>query len=251
MAIYQSIHSGEYIDEQISAVSTKLPLTGGTVDGTITATQFIGPLEGTATNAILANNATHAVSADEAINTMNSTNVQVSTSTSKAYVLGVTSAASGYQSPIFNSEIYIENSVLMGAAWNDYAEYRRQFEDLKPGYCVSSKKDGSVFQTTERLQYCEGIVSDTFGFAIGQSISCNVPLAVCGRVLAYYNGEKDDYNIGDPVCAGPAGKICKMTRDEVREWPDRMIGTVSEIPEYETWGANNILVDNRIWIKVK
>jgi hypothetical protein len=42
-----------------------------------------------------------------------------------------------------------------------------------------------------------------------------------------------------------------MTREEIREWPDRIIGIVSEIPQYETWGENNIKVNNRIWIKIK
>jgi hypothetical protein len=42
-----------------------------------------------------------------------------------------------------------------------------------------------------------------------------------------------------------------MTRDEIKEYPDRIIGIVSEIPTYETWGTNNIKVNGRIWIRVK
>jgi hypothetical protein len=42
-----------------------------------------------------------------------------------------------------------------------------------------------------------------------------------------------------------------MTRNEVVMYPDRIVGTVSEIPDYETWGSGNIAVKNRIWIKVK
>ncbi len=101
------------------------------------------------------------------------------------------------------------------------------------------------------MQYCEGIVSDTFGFAIGETNECKTPLAIAGRVLAYYNDDINDYNIGDVVCAGPNGKVCKMTREEIKEDPDRIIGTVSEIPEYETWGTGNISVNGRIWIKVR
>ena len=41
----------------------------------------------------------------------------------------------------------------------------------------------------------------------------------------------------------------KMTREEIKEYPDRIIGVVSEIPNYEKW--NGIKVNNRIWIKVK
>jgi hypothetical protein len=41
-----------------------------------------------------------------------------------------------------------------------------------------------------------------------------------------------------------------MTREEIREYPDRIIGTVSAIPSYETWNET-VKVNNRIWIKVK
>lgn len=34
-------------------------------------------------------------------------------------------------------------------------------------------------------------------------------------------------------------------------YPERMIGTVSEIPEYKTWGSGNVEVDGRIWIRVR
>lgn len=140
---------------------------------------------------------------------------------------------------------------VYGAVWNDYAEYRTQKEIIKPGYCVASADDGQVYKTTEKFQACDGIVSDTFGFAIGETENCKTPLAVAGRVLAYCEGNRYDYHSGDTVCAGPDGKVCKMTREEIREWPDRIVGIVSEIPEYETWGTGNVLVDGRIWIKIK
>lgn len=140
---------------------------------------------------------------------------------------------------------------VYGAVWNDYAEYRDQKEEVKPGYCVASANNGQVYKTTEKFQACDGIVSDTFGFAIGETDEYKTPLAVAGRVLAYCEGDKYNYNAGDTVCAGPDGRVCKMTREEVREWPDRIIGIVSEIPEYDTWGTGNVKVDGRIWIKVK
>jgi hypothetical protein len=42
-----------------------------------------------------------------------------------------------------------------------------------------------------------------------------------------------------------------MSRQEVSLYPDRMIGTVSEIPTYETWGKNNIKINGRIWIRIR
>ena len=145
----------------------------------------------------------------------------------------------------------ITGSKVYGAVWNDYAEYRNQFKKIEPGYCVASADNGKVYKTTEKFQACDGIVSDTAGFYIGQTEECQTPLAVAGRVLAYCEGDRYDYHSGDTVCAGPNGKVIKMTREEIREWPDRIIGIVSEIPEYDTWGTGNILVNGRIWIKIK
>ncbi len=140
---------------------------------------------------------------------------------------------------------------VYGAVWNDYAEYRTQVDMVEPGYCVASNDKGQVYKTTEKYQACDGIVSDTFGFAIGETENCQTPLAIAGRVLAYCSGDRNNYHAGDTVCAGPDGKVMKMTREEIREWPDRIIGIVSEIPDYEEWGSGNVKVNNRIWIKIK
>lgn len=140
---------------------------------------------------------------------------------------------------------------VYGAVWNDYAEYRQTKECIQPGYCVIETGKGDLIKSSERLQPGANIVSDTFGFAIGETEQTKTPLAVSGRVLAYPYEDRDSYQAGDPVCSGPNGTISKMTREEVREYPDRIIGTVSEIPDYEIWGTGNVKVNNRIWIKVK
>ena len=153
------------------------------------------------------------------------------------------------------NSIYIEwgsgvsEPVLMGAAWNDYAEYRNQKETIEPGYCVKSNDDGRVERTTEHMSICDGIVSDTYGFSIGKNKEYQTPLAVSGRVLAYCEGNREDYHAGDVVCASENGKVCKMTREEICQYPDRIVGTVSEIPNYNTWNKKKI--NGRIWIKVK
>lgn len=140
---------------------------------------------------------------------------------------------------------------VYGAVWNDYAEYRQTKKYVQPGYCVIETGKGDLIKSSERLQPGANIVSDTFGFAIGETEQTKTPLAVSGRVLAYPYEDRDSYQAGDPVCSGPNGTISKMTREEVREYPDRIIGTVSEIPDYEVWGTGNVKVNNRIWIKVK
>lgn len=140
---------------------------------------------------------------------------------------------------------------VYGAVWNDYAEYRQTKEYIQPGYCVIETGKGDLIKSSKRLQPGANIVSDTFGFAIGETEQTKTPLAVSGRVLAYPYEDRDSYQAGDPVCSGPNGTISKMTREEVREYPERIIGTVSEIPDYEVWGTGNVKVNNRIWIKVK
>ena len=94
-------------------------------------------------------------------------------------------------------------------------------------------------------------MSDTFGFAIGETEESKTPIAVSGRVLAYPYEDRYSYPLGSAVCSGPNGTISLMTREEIREYPERIIGTVSEIPEYEEWGTGKVKVNGRIWIRVK
>lgn len=143
------------------------------------------------------------------------------------------------------------NGVLMGAAWNDYAEYRSTVMDAKPGQVVIENGDGTLRLSTERLQPGCEVVSDTFGFAIGETDDCKTPIAATGRVLVYTYENRNSYLPGDAVCSAPEGKISKMTREEIINYPERIIGTVSEIPTYERWGSGNVKVDGRIWIRIR
>lgn len=192
----------------------------------------------------------NAGTATNATNATNTTNVNIAAdTTSKLYVLGATTT--GNTRIYRESSVYMSGNVLYGAAWNDYAEYRKQEQKLLPGFCVKSTDNGILNYTTKRLEPCEGVVSDTFGFAIGKTDECKTPLAVAGRVLVYTEEERENFHFGDAVCASANGRVSKMTREEIKEYPDRIIGIVSEIPDYETWGEGNIAVNNRIWIKVK
>ena len=140
--------------------------------------------------------------------------------------------------------------VLYGAAWNDYAEYRKA-ESIEPGRVVIESADGEMKLSTERLQPGAEIISDTFGFAIGETDEYKTPIAATGRVLAYPNEDRYSYPLGCAVCSGPNGTVSQMTRDEIREYPERIIGTVSEIPEYKNLGTGNVEVNGRIWVRVK
>jgi len=143
------------------------------------------------------------------------------------------------------------NAKIYGAVWNDYAEFRQTNKQVKPGQCVIDNDDGSVTITSKRLLPGVQIVSDTFGFAIGETDKTKTPLAVSGRVLARTYRDRSEYHAGMAVCSAPNGTVDIMTREEIMMYPDCIVGIVSEIPEYDTWGTGNINVDGRIWIKVK
>jgi len=145
---------------------------------------------------------------------------------------------------------------LYGAVWNDYAEFRKG-EVTEGGYCVTETSSGKMLKTTKRLQPGCKITSDTFGFAIGKTEEAKTPIAVCGRVLVYTYRNRNEYPLGAAVCSAPNGTVDIMTREEIREYPERIIGTVSEIPDYEIWhggtqeGDEDVSVNGRIWIYVR
>ena len=145
---------------------------------------------------------------------------------------------------------------VTGAVWNDYAEYRES-DCEESGYVLMETGDDSLTKTTERLSHFAGVSSDTWGFSQGETIRARTPIAVAGRVLVYPYQDRNNYHPGDCVCAAPGGTVDIMTREEIREYPDRIVGTVSCVPKYEEWGGGKgadrdpVKVNGRIWIKVR
>lgn len=152
--------------------------------------------------------------------------------------------------------IWVQGNSVTSAVWNDYAECRKS-DSQEPGYVMFEKGDDTLSKTIERLQHFAGIVSDTWGFSQGETADAKTNIAVAGRVLAYPYRDRNEYKPGDCVCAAPGGKVDIMTREEIVQYPDRIVGTVSCVPEYEEWGGGEgadrdpVKVNGRIWIKVK
>lgn len=94
------------------------------------------------------------------------------------------------------------------------------------------------------------IVSDTFGFSIGKINETDVPIAVCGRVLAFTDKPLKTFKVGDWVCSGKNGKVSKMNFFEKLFFADRRVGIVSSFPSQETWGSGNVSTKDRIWIRI-
>lgn len=141
-------------------------------------------------------------------------------------------------------------------ASNDYAELRDvfsgDFDEVVPGmvFTECAAENDTIQITTERLMPIPMVYSDTYGMLIGVKSETSIPIAISGRVLVYPYENKEEYCLGDAVCSAPNGKVSKMTREEIKEYPDRILGYVSCIPDYNIW-IKDIEVKDRIWIKIK
>ena len=148
-------------------------------------------------------------------------------------------------------------SSVSNAIWNDIAESRRS-NIQEPGYVIIPSNDNIAKKTSLRLQPACRITSDTYGYLLGDEDNEHVPVAIAGRVLAYPYKDKSEYKIGDAVCSAPGGTIDIMTREEIMMYPDRIIGIVNEIPDYDIWepsreggGREPVHTNGRIWIDVR
>ena len=53
---------------------------------------------------------------------------------------------------------------------------------------------------------------------MGYTETCQTPLAVAGRVLAYTYQDRSNYHAGMAVCSAPNGTADIMTREEIKEY---------------------------------
>ena len=151
---------------------------------------------------------------------------------------------------------------VKGAVWNDYAECRYSKIE-EPGRVIASNGKDELVLTTKRLQPAAHIISDTYGFSVGDSDRSKVPIGVSGRVLVYPYKDRKKYKVGDCLCAAPGGTADIMSRSEIIMYPDRIIGIVDEVPDYEIWeqkltqendmGAitKTVEIKGRIWCYVR
>lgn len=183
---------------------------------------------------------------DKAVNfasvAISNTTASTSTTTGALTVKG----GAGFAGNVYANKVY-------GAVWNDYAEYREGPDFILPGEVVCEKGNDTLVLCDEDCAAGCYIVSDTFGFAIGQTKKANLPVAVSGRVLVYTAEDRMIYKnaIGRPVCGTKNGRIRLMTSKEAVQFPWKILGTVSSVPEYKTWGEKEIEVNDRIWVKVR
>lgn len=245
------IHSGKLTVESLDS---------GSISGTsITATyNFYGSLIGNVTGNVTGN-----VSGNCGGNANSASSIAITSNSGVNYLVGV-STTTGNQAGHIYSPVYMKGGSITAdrvynAVWNDIAECRLT-ADIQVGQVVVETPSGMMIPSTERLQASARITSDTYGYCMGHPEDDGTPIAIAGRVLAYPYRDKSEYKLGAAVCAAPGGTVDIMTRDEIMMYPDRIIGTVSEIPNYETWDGHYKKKDNnrepteikgRIWIYVR
>ena len=177
-------------------------------------------------------------------------------STSNHYVNSTQIGVNQTTQPSTTYKLYVNGYAygtrVYGAVWNDYAEYR-QSNIQEPGRCIVENGDDTLSLSSSRLQLGAEIVSDTYGFAIGETDDCKTPVATTGRVLAYPYESQEVFrnNIGRPVCSGPNGTVSIMTPEEEQKYPSAIIGTISSVPDYEEWGTGKVKVNGRIWLRIR
>ena len=143
-----------------------------------------------------------------------------------------------------------------------FGQVRIMKELYETGTVVVENGDGILVKSSERLQPCAYVISSEVIPVTGdyEALQSNMSqnIAIVGRILTYVNN-RDELLIGDAVCAGPNGLAYKMTREEIKEYPDRILGYVAEIPTYEVWRDSSEGIDqfhesyvrNRVWILLK
>ncbi len=145
-----------------------------------------------------------------------------------------------YKFNLSSSGIYIDrNGRMRGAAWNDYAEFRKIEGDAIPGQVVCDTGHGTLKLSEKRLQPCAHVVSDTYGHIIGDEKD-SVPIAVAGRAIVNIDSNIGNIELGDCVCAGPNGFATKMTSQEISSCPDKILGVVCEVIDAQ-----------KVWINIK
>lgn len=145
---------------------------------------------------------------------------------------------------------------LSTGAHADYAE-ERVVDAHEPGRVYQEQDNCILTKADRRLIPGCSVYSDTYGTCLTNKSKSGHQrgdakygtIAVSGRVLVYPYQDRELYHAGMAVCSAPNGTVDIMSRDEIKEYPDCILGYVSGIPD-----ENNLDVDvplnGRIWIRL-
>lgn len=145
----------------------------------------------------------------------------------------------------------LKASKVWNAVWNDIADFQLLNDKLIFGKCYVDHIEGARIASQRCQMAIMGIASDTFGFGVGSGANeKEVPIAVCGWVLAFVDQE---YDCGTPLTNNENGDLTEMTLEEKRNFPERIIAIYKKPEKNLEFGPNNqkITVNGRHWVKVK
>jgi len=146
---------------------------------------------------------------------------------------------------------------VWNGVWNDVADFQPLFPgEIRPqfGKCYFDTFEGAQICHSRCQKSVIGIASDTYGFGVGVSDELTVPIAVAGWTLAYVEFDNNEiYECGDVLTNNYNGNLIKMTREEIKEYPERIVAIYKRPEPTELWGpkGKEIQVNGRHWVKVK
>ena len=152
----------------------------------------------------------------------------------------------------FDGEMYATK--LYNSVWNDIVDFQEVYlDEMVPGRCYYDTLKGARICTERCQKSVIGILSDTYGMALGRDPkSKQAPFAVAGWVLAYM-ADDEKFEPGDALTNNEVGFLSVMTDVEKTLYPERILAIYKRPEPRDYWGPENskIRVNGRHWVKVK
>lgn len=138
---------------------------------------------------------------------------------------------------------------VYNAYYNDLADFQYISDDKIYGMVYYETGMGIRICNTRCQKGVVGVLSDTYGFALGSSEDDSFgPIAIAGWALAKVDKE---YDSGTPLTNDALGSLTEMSLEEKTKYPERLVAVYMKKESLDFWGPNKIPVNNRHWVKVK
>lgn len=135
--------------------------------------------------------------------------------------------------------------------------------EWETGNVLIERGDGYLEKSSARLQSGAYVASSeailvSSGY---DDVENSANVAIVGRILTFVE-DRDNLQVGDVLCTGENGYASKMSEEEIRLYPNKILGEVVEIPTYDIWRDSahqdsdddipyvEINVKNRVWVKI-